>query len=1714
MRIKYLAITAVLATAILFFGAGANAQADTQALIAQLQAQIQALLQQIAQLQGQTTTAPAWCHTFNKNLRIEDRGADVDALVMALVKEGIIDNSSNENIQGEDFNEQVASAVVEFQEKYASEILTPYKLKRGTGYVGPSTRKKLNALYGCGITQICADSDGGLNYYNKGDLRRGGEIYKNSVDYCINEATLFEYDCGYENGVIGSTHNGEGGSSYTCPNGCENGACKKATTQSSITVLSPNGGEVLTTGQDYTIKWNSYGIPSYQNVKIELGYNHNDPTYAAGNYFEDWIVEKTPNTGSYTWSVPEFYGVGLNSSSFRVKISYSSGVVDYSDANFTIKIGVSNPTLIINPGPIAGANYKSGDKITINWSPKEEDFSYSLNLLKKSDSSFTRWATLYPVFSNGLIQSYYWEVLSGLSGNDYYLRVETSKTASRENIGYSQVFSIVNNSTQPSITVISPNGGERWTEVNTYTITWNASYHVGQKLIDISLKDSRNNYYTYIAKDVNPRYLGDDKYSYAWTVPPGITPGENVFKVRIESIYLRVADETDDYFSINFVPTTIQPMIIKDIKSITSVNPSTVANLSFGVGDVSAQNNLGAYHRGEWYEGQNPGVAGPVWVEFDWDRSQTDVAFIDDNGVQRNIYLPSGKACVYSSASGTCSPDFYWIAQDGSSYYATKSHNYGWPDLSYAEALKPEHLARAAGSAPVISSIVAGPGPVNGYNIITVTGKNLDPLKLAMPKIDGTQDKEGSGCSGTPSDNTKVNCSVNRDLSAGLHTFQLINRDGSVSNVVNFTLNSAWPKVRIASIAPSTANIGSQITINGSGFDPVSNIIQITGGGYYGPRTGGYSKIVPSSNNGTVINFTIPSIVYSCQDLPGYTYCMPWQKVINLDPGDYTVSVINVNTASYGQENQASLKITSGAVIQSSITVLSPNGGETWQSGSKQTIKWITSNVPAAHLILDVRLTNVIGGGTIYLLNNVLNDGSEEITVPTNLDGTYKLELKSSINSDTIYDASDNYFSIVAATPSCTGYADNAVVLNSMQLSNRTVSFNLTNTTPSTQSVSVSIGSGSVSQSAISLPSGACATPTSITYSAPSNTTITFTYSGNIIASLPVPSTTSTQPSITVLSPNGGETWEKNTTRTVAWSSNNIPSSNLVKIIARYYKDWYPSTNYTDYVLVESTSNDGTESVFLSTKTDVAGLPAGQYTLQVKTVVNEIVVDDWSNSYFKIVAPTTQPVVSIFSPNTGEQLQMGGTYDILWDSSKFSRADKVNIILLDARAGYSYYVIAKDFSLSAPLPQGWDSNTFMRMYSWTIPTTGFTPSSANANSFKIYIGKYAPPAQNGDWESLRALAESGVYGYGNSFSIVSASAAPIINEISTGGAHGKSASVMQGQSTAIGLYGYNFTSATGNFCGVNSSALDGITITSNCNVSSLVISFVIQVSQNAVPGDRQLTITTPNGTSNSVTLTVLSSSVNRSIKITSPNGGEVLKFGETHRVTWTSQGIDKVAISVYNDTIFGSGSTNYLDPARTSLSVPASQGYFDWTILQNWSPKPTPGNENRYKISISDVNADATGIRDVSDNYFSIVAPTTQPTFAVTFPTAGVALNEGSTYNLSWTGSDPGVTSYQIDLAGGALGNTATKFLGIAYVSQGSSFSWTISNDITPASGYQIQFTGIRATGGSSGGGKSGLFAIVPSSSSSLMNLPDNLLASISEAIAKIAQGIEELSKK
>ena len=65
---------------------------------------------------------------------------------------------------------------------------------------------------------LCTDTDGGADYNNKGTACLNGECVS---DYCETSNNLREYACDNRNPEQGDIDY----KSYSCPNGCENGAC-------------------------------------------------------------------------------------------------------------------------------------------------------------------------------------------------------------------------------------------------------------------------------------------------------------------------------------------------------------------------------------------------------------------------------------------------------------------------------------------------------------------------------------------------------------------------------------------------------------------------------------------------------------------------------------------------------------------------------------------------------------------------------------------------------------------------------------------------------------------------------------------------------------------------------------------------------------------------------------------------------------------------------------------------------------------------------------------------------------------------------------------------------------------------------------------------------------------------------------------------------------------------------------------------------------------------------------------------------------------------------------------------------------------------------------------------------------------------------------------------------------------------------------------------
>ncbi len=161
MRAKSFLLSIIIVAGILCLGLTAKANAtEIDDLIAQLQAQIQEIMQRISALQAQqqsqvTTQNTAqngsassvsgsgdWCHTFSANLGYANSGiSEVGYLHTALTNEGI----SFFPDTGNTYSVATARAVQQFQLKYGIS---------GSGYFGPSTKAKMNAIYACAAGTI------------------------------------------------------------------------------------------------------------------------------------------------------------------------------------------------------------------------------------------------------------------------------------------------------------------------------------------------------------------------------------------------------------------------------------------------------------------------------------------------------------------------------------------------------------------------------------------------------------------------------------------------------------------------------------------------------------------------------------------------------------------------------------------------------------------------------------------------------------------------------------------------------------------------------------------------------------------------------------------------------------------------------------------------------------------------------------------------------------------------------------------------------------------------------------------------------------------------------------------------------------------------------------------------------------------------------------------------------------------------------------------------------------------------------------------------------------------------------------------------------------------------------------------------------------------------------------------------------------------------
>ncbi|MFN8005666.1 MAG: BACON domain-containing carbohydrate-binding protein [Terriglobia bacterium] len=208
------------------------------------------------------------------------------------------------------------------------------------------------------------------------------------------------------------------------------GAGDGSGTSQSLTVVSPNGGEIWMAGSSHNITWSTTGTST--DIKIEYS-TDSGLTYST-------IVASTPNSGSYSWEVPN-----TPSANIVIRISEAhGGIWDTSDRNFTIATsGSDTPTLSVL-SPNGGEIWLAGSSHNITWSTTGTVGSVKIEY--STDSGLT-YSTIVATTAN--------------SGSYSWIIPTTPSTTVKVRI--SDVGATVSDTSNANFTIITSGGGCAYT---------------------------------------------------------------------------------------------------------------------------------------------------------------------------------------------------------------------------------------------------------------------------------------------------------------------------------------------------------------------------------------------------------------------------------------------------------------------------------------------------------------------------------------------------------------------------------------------------------------------------------------------------------------------------------------------------------------------------------------------------------------------------------------------------------------------------------------------------------------------------------------------------------------------------------------------------------------------------------------------------------------------------------------------------------------------------------------------------------------------------------------------------------------------------------------------------------------------------------------------------------------------------------------------------
>ncbi len=763
-----------------------------------------------------------------------------------------------------------------------------------------------------------------------------------------------------------------------------------------ITVTAPNGGESWQIGTSHDITWNSEYTSGQ--VKVELSRD-------AGSSWET-LATQTADDGLLNWSV-----TGPASEQCWVRVSDVTGVAsDSSDAAFAIL----NPPSITITTPNGGEVWQIGSQQEITW--QSENVSGNVNVKLSRDSGST-WETLAEDTAND--GSLAWDVTAPAS-NTCLVQVDAADGSASDTSD--AAFEI---EPAPSITVTAPNGGEVWDIDTEQELTWNSINVAG----NVNVKLSRDNGATWETLAADTQNDG----SLLWDVTQ---PASKACMVQVEAVNGSTADISDAAFTIQEPPQI----------TVTAPNGGEVW-------DIDTEQEL------TW---NSINVAGNVNVKLSRDNGATWETLAadtqNDGSLLWDVTQPASKACMVqveavngstadiSDAAFTIQepPQITVTAPNGGEVWEVGSQQeIAWTSRNTSGVLDIE-LSRDLGATweTLASSL---PDTVHYLWSVSVPASDSCLIKVSDASLD-IEDQSDAAFSIVPAPDpvitvTKPNGGELWDIGTE-QAITWFSQDIETSVIIELTRDNGGS---YEILAENVENSGAWTwTVTGPATDSAKVRIQATDESDMDVSDTMFSikeplmpeLTVTAPNGGELWEIGLErEIQWTSTDISATVDIM-----LSRDGGtSFTALAESVdNTGSYmwnvtGPASDSCLikiSATDGAAQDVSdalfvildtptLTLVQPNGGESWQIGSEVTFEWTSTNTSG---YVKIQLTRNNGVDWVTLADSIVDNGTFIWTVTGPVSNTC-LALVSDVD-DTPIDISDAVFKIVAE-PSLTVVAPN-----------------------------------------------------------------------------------------------------------------------------------------------------------------------------------------------------------------------------------------------------------------------------------------------------------------------------------------------------------------------------------------------------------------------------------------------------------------------------------------------------------------------------------------------------------------------------------------------------------------------------------------------------------------------------------------------------------------